>query len=790
MAMKHERHPQHSISSSHDHGGDGNKQARVMVAGYTLEAKLGSGSFATVYRGRKTTTDQYGDNDNDNHGRLFHRKQSDRPGRSIAAIKAMSIDEHKLTKNVLRSLNSEIRFLREVQCETIVELYDVVKTDSRIFLVLEYCGGGDLQRLIRSRKSGRLSEGLSRRLMRDLTHGLAFLSSKQTIHRDIKPQNLLLTGPLPLEEVNDPSKSTKEEELRRQRGCSHTFRLKIADFGFARHLNKTSLADTLCGSPLYMAPEILKYQRYDAKADLWSTGAVLFEMITGKPPFSGDNHLQLLNHIQSTVVRLPADVKVSSECINLMRILLQRNPKQRADFRQFHEASHAFVGLGCLGSSLSFATSRLRPSAAAVRADEEDDPSYCSKPQDGLCNRTKRERPHQQQYSIINSPTTREVTCTKDKCSNDNLQEHISILPHPVAITPPLKQSTQTQSQTQQTQASVQMQLYQDACTPQPKSNAPSPMNITPESSREDATETAAASQTTTATPRFSVPMSLHSSSSSCCRASASHVNTCDKQAVRQLEEAETLGRRSVNVAQVGDARAHLAMQQRHNLANNESMRDIVATCMSVDDNGNFCTPSGGGCEESSSSLGAGDNEINLFSKFEKLYEALSCYLKALELMRIAIQAVQEVMNESASSAVKLEKTMVERCKLTRVWLFRQFNEVLERADASKAEIEKLNVIRTIEASFSLSSRVNVDMLIYEFATSRGKDGALKQFLGQYDAAVACYKSAILLFEVLLMKIDLPAQDRNLLQSAIHDFTERSKCLRQQVRGSQSNLLS
>uniref|UniRef100_A0A7S2PLX6 Protein kinase domain-containing protein n=1 Tax=Leptocylindrus danicus TaxID=163516 RepID=A0A7S2PLX6_9STRA len=773
-AMKHERYPQHTIASSHDHGDNGNKQARVMVAGYVLEAKLGSGSFATVYRGRKTTTDHDGDYDNDNHGRFFHPKQFNRPGRSTAAIKAMSIDEHKLTKNVLRSLNSEIRFLREVQCETIVELYDVVKTDTRIFLVLEYCGGGDLQRLIRSRKSGRLSEGLSRRLMRDLAHGLAFLSSKQMIHRDIKPQNLLLTGPLPPDEVHDPSKSTKEEELRRQRGCSHTFRLKIADFGFARHLNKTSLADTLCGSPLYMAPEILKYQRYDAKADLWSTGVVLFEMITGKPPFNGDNHLQLLNHIQSKVVRLPADVKVSSECVDLMRILLHRNPKQRADFQQFHEASRAFVELGCLGKSLSGAASRVRPSAATVRTDEEDDDSsYSSKPQGGFSNCTKRDRPHQQQHST-NSPTTSEVTGIKDKCSsNDNLQERISILPHPVAITPPLKQSAQTQSQTQ---ASVQMQLYQDACTPQPKSNVPLPMNITPESSREDTTEeTAAASQTTTATPRSSVAMSLQNSSSSSCRVTAYHVNAFCKQAERQLMEAETLGRRAVNVAQVGDARAHLAMQQRHALANDESMRDSEATCISVDDNGNTCAPAGGGCEESSSSLSAGGNEIILFSKLGKLYEALSCYLKALELMRIAIQAVQEVMNESASSAVKLEETFVERCKLTLVWLFRQFNEVLERADASKAEIGKLNVTRTDESSFSLSSGVNVDMLIYNFATSRGKDGALKQFLGQYDASMACYKSAILLFEVLLMKMDLPVQDRNLLKNAIHDFTERGK---------------
>ena len=73
--------------------------------------------------------------------------------------------------------------------------------------------------------------------------------------------------------------------------------LKIADFGFARSLPSTSLAETLCGSPLYMAPEILRYEKYDAKADLWSVGTVLYEMVVGRPPFRATNHVELLRKI-------------------------------------------------------------------------------------------------------------------------------------------------------------------------------------------------------------------------------------------------------------------------------------------------------------------------------------------------------------------------------------------------------------------------------------------------------------------------------------------------------------
>jgi serine/threonine-protein kinase ULK/ATG1 len=99
--------------------------------------------------------------------------------------------------------------------------------------------------------------------MRDLSAGLKFLWGQELIHRDIKPQNLLLTGALPLDEVNDPD-ATPEEEARREKinFPSDQFSLKIADFGFARHLQTASLAETLCGSPLYMAPEILQHHRY------------------------------------------------------------------------------------------------------------------------------------------------------------------------------------------------------------------------------------------------------------------------------------------------------------------------------------------------------------------------------------------------------------------------------------------------------------------------------------------------------------------------------------------------
>ncbi len=140
-----------------------------------------------------------------------------------------------------------------------------------------------------------------------------------SLQRDLKPQNLLLSD-------NTPQAV-----------------LKIADFGFARHLQQQELANTLCGSPLYMAPEILKSQQYDAKADLWSVGTILYELVVGRPPYNGSNHIVLLQNIERNEARIPATIAkhLSPACIDLIYSLLERNPVQRISFEEFF--NHPFL---------------------------------------------------------------------------------------------------------------------------------------------------------------------------------------------------------------------------------------------------------------------------------------------------------------------------------------------------------------------------------------------------------------------------------------------------------------
>ncbi|RDB17199.1 Serine/threonine-protein kinase ATG1 [Hypsizygus marmoreus] len=301
------------------------------VRPYVIVGDIGKGSFATVYKG-------------------YHEET-----RQQVAIKTVKRDI--LTAKLFDNLQSEIQILKSLSHRHITKLIDIVRAERHIYLIMEYCGGGDLTNYIKKRgrvegleyipspgaapqyyphpRTGGLDEIVVRSFLRQLARALKFLRHRNLIHRDIKPQNLLLNAPSP-------------EELARGHPLGVPI-LKVADFGFARSLPNAMMAETLCGSPLYMAPEILRYEKYDAKADLWSVGAVLYEMAVGKPPFRALNHIELLKKIEhSKGIKFPdedpsskssgggsEELPVPSDVKKLIRALLKRNPVERASFEEF-----------------------------------------------------------------------------------------------------------------------------------------------------------------------------------------------------------------------------------------------------------------------------------------------------------------------------------------------------------------------------------------------------------------------------------------------------------------------
>ncbi|PIL28991.1 transporter [Ganoderma sinense ZZ0214-1] len=270
-----------------------------------------------------------------------------------------TVNRSGLSPKLFDNLQGEIDILKSLSHRHITRLLDVIRAERNIYLIMEFCAGGDLANYIKKRgrvegleyisspgaaptyyphpKSGGLDEIVVRSFLRQLARAIKFLRQRNLIHRDIKPQNLLLNPAGP-------------DEYSRGHPVGVPV-LKVADFGFARFLPQAMMAETLCGSPLYMAPEILSYQKYDSKADLWSVGAVLYEMAVGKPPFRAQNHIELLKKIDnSKAIKFPdedpamhqrAQAKgeelktVPPDIKMLIRSLLKRLPAERSSFEEF-----------------------------------------------------------------------------------------------------------------------------------------------------------------------------------------------------------------------------------------------------------------------------------------------------------------------------------------------------------------------------------------------------------------------------------------------------------------------
>ncbi|KAK6334835.1 Serine/threonine-protein kinase [Orbilia javanica] len=320
-----------------------------IVGAFRIGKEIGRGSFATVYQGIHSVSD------------LKSSSRGDRSTPTILQTKSLvaikSVLRSKLNRKLLENLESEIQILKTLDHPHIVALLDCQKSPAYIHLVMEYCSLGDLSLFIKKRDrlhtlpdltamsqkypsiGGGLNEVIIRHFLQQLASALEFLRSRNLIHRDIKPQNLLLEPPVVTYGESGPYSEGIKDDKRKipEMGLPDLPVLKIADFGFARNLPSTAMADTLCGSPLYMAPEILRYEKYDAKADLWSVGTVLYEMVVGKPPFRARNHVELLRKIEKgeDVIRFGEDVNVSEPLGSLVRRLLKRGPVERMSFSDF-----------------------------------------------------------------------------------------------------------------------------------------------------------------------------------------------------------------------------------------------------------------------------------------------------------------------------------------------------------------------------------------------------------------------------------------------------------------------
>lgn len=251
---------------------------------YHILDQLGEGMFGRVFKAR--------------------RKQSTQ----IVAMKFIS----KQNKSVsdLDNLKKEIHIIKQVNHPNIIRMIETFETSTEICVVTDF-GRGELFDAIKTDR--KLPESEIRNICVQLVRALHYLYSVNIVHRDLKPQNILI--------VSDGQ-------------------IKLCDFGLSRAMSpNTEVLHSLKGTPLYMAPELVSQKPYDHRSDLWSLGMILFELFTGRFPYTSDNVVSLMHEIKKIDVEIPSNM--SPDLRDLVSGLLTKNPKHRLNFPDL--LSHPFI---------------------------------------------------------------------------------------------------------------------------------------------------------------------------------------------------------------------------------------------------------------------------------------------------------------------------------------------------------------------------------------------------------------------------------------------------------------
>lgn len=251
-----------------------------IIENYILQESIGSGQYGKVYRSQNIKTDQ------------------------TYAIKVVKIGKFKEVPKLHEFTMNEIKTLSKIENPNVIRFVEMLQTCNNVYLVYEFCNGGTLETLVQKRKF--LPENEALLVFNQILNAFKSLIKENILHRDLKPSNILL----------------------------HDGVIKVADFGFCKALlGPQDLTKTMVGSPIYMAPEILKGCNYSIKADIWSMGVVLFEILFGYCPYEDRTIARLINQIDHKVLSIPKHInRISKKTEDLLRKLLVVDPRYRIEW--------------------------------------------------------------------------------------------------------------------------------------------------------------------------------------------------------------------------------------------------------------------------------------------------------------------------------------------------------------------------------------------------------------------------------------------------------------------------
>ncbi|XP_018342568.1 PREDICTED: serine/threonine-protein kinase Chk2-like isoform X2 [Trachymyrmex septentrionalis] len=213
------------------------------------------------------------------------------------------------TGNILNNpanVRNEVEILRKLKHPCIIPLKDIFDTTEVMYIILELMEGGELFDRIKSK--GKLSESCAKLIFYQVVHAVYYLHRQGITHRDLKPENILL-------------KDNSENPL-----------VKVSDFGMSKFVDAQTMMRTFCGTPMYVAPEILATNgrsSYTSQVDVWSLGVILYVSLSGRVPFS-NNNATLADQIKGGMYEFGSYFSlVSRDAITLIKRMMTVNPKKR-----------------------------------------------------------------------------------------------------------------------------------------------------------------------------------------------------------------------------------------------------------------------------------------------------------------------------------------------------------------------------------------------------------------------------------------------------------------------------
>lgn len=253
---------------------------------------------------------------------------------AVKVIEKSQLKDEKSRAKVVR----EVNIFRSVKHKNVVTLFEVFEDDACYYIVMEFCGGGDLLNFVRGK--GRLCELEAREVFKQLVEGVAAVHEKSVLHRDLKLENVLL----------DLSLQT----------------IKLCDFGISRIVEPGTVMNEQCGTPAYLAPEILYEEGYTGyESDVWSLGVVLYAMSVGRMPYKGKSIEDLKAVLRSSPLNFPDFL--SSSLQNLISAMLSQDPRTRISLKEIVKHSWFSTVLSEITPSITFCSTRAsRPHSEVV----------------------------------------------------------------------------------------------------------------------------------------------------------------------------------------------------------------------------------------------------------------------------------------------------------------------------------------------------------------------------------------------------------------------------------------